>query len=376
MPAILFVMKYPLHRDENLKRKFDGQMSAARRLGYETYCIGYDKRGMTLLGENTSEPLLQSAFASMPGYDHTLIFHNLMSAVGAVLKRRKIDFVYMRYMPTFGNAPKALRALKAQGGRLIMEYPTYPIAQENNRFFLRRQVFRYADHVLAKINPLVDLYTLIGEPCHGTLNGRPAQNIFNGVDVNAFPLHQPNADAPIRLLALASMSGWHGYDRILHSLADYRGSADVRLEFAGGDGDGSLARWQLLTHALQLDGKVTFHGALHGDALNELVALCDVGVGSLGMYRYGLQNATTLKLREYMARGLPFLSAVSDATLPHDPAMVLHVPNSDAPIDMAQVVRFAQAAKQNTALPASMRAYAQAHMSWEGILSDILSRFA
>ena len=29
MPTILFVMKYPLHRKENLKAKFDGQLAAA-----------------------------------------------------------------------------------------------------------------------------------------------------------------------------------------------------------------------------------------------------------------------------------------------------------------------------------------------------------
>ena len=94
---------------------------------------------------------------------------------------------------------------------------------------------------------MVDLYTLIGEDGGGTLRGRPAMNIVNGVDVR-LPLHVPRTGDPaVRLLALASMSGWHGYDRILRSLAAYRGDADVRVEFAGGDGDGSLGKWKLLT---------------------------------------------------------------------------------------------------------------------------------
>ena len=277
-------------------------------------------------------------------------------------------------MPTFGSALGAMRALKAQGGRLVIEYPTYPIAQENNRFFFRRQVFRYADHVLAKINPLVDLYALIGDPCDGVLNGRPALNIVNGVDAEALPLHAPNADAPIRLLALASMSGWHGYDRVIRALAASQGDADVRLEMVGADGDGSMEKWRALAEALSLRERVTFHGPLYGDALNQMIAQCDVGVGSLGMYRYGLKSATTLKLREFMARGLPFLSAVDDPTLPDNPEWMLRASNDDTPIDMAQIVAFARRAKASPELPARMRAYALAHMSWEGTLRRVLER--
>ncbi|MDD3213063.1 MAG: glycosyltransferase, partial [Eubacteriales bacterium] len=319
MPTILFLMKYPLHRQENLKAKFDGQLAAARALGWDTYCIGWDERGMSLIGSGTSVFLRRNRFARMRGYDHTLIFPDLMAAARKAMRTIHVDVLYLRYMPTFAGAVKTIRQLKAQGGKLILEYPTYPKEAENSRFFLRRQVFRYTDSVLAKINPMVDLYTLIGAPCGGTLEGRPAMNIVNGVNVTALPPHTPNpGGTAVRLLALASMSGWHGYDRILRSLAAYQGDADVRIEFVGGEGDGSLAKWRALSGELGLADRVTFHGALYGDALNAAVASCDVGVGSLGMYRYGLAQGMTLKLREYMARGLPFVTAVDDPALPND----------------------------------------------------------
>ena len=375
MPTILFLMKYPLHRRDNLQSKFDGQMTAARALGWKAYCVGWDKRGMTLIGDGVRMPLRRNRFAGLPGYDHTFIFADLMAAAHEALRHISADVIYLRYMPTYRGALRTLRHFKARGGRLVLEYPTHPIEKENNRFFLRRQVFRYTDHILAQIHPMVDLYTLIGAPCDGTLGGRPAMNIVNGVDVAAFPAHTPNAaDPTVRLLALASMSGWHGYDRILRSLAAYRGDADVRIEFVGGDGDGSLATWKALAEELNLSGRVTFHGPLYGEALNRLIAQCDVGVGSLGMYRYGITRGMTLKLREYMARGLPFLSAVNDPALPADPAFAFRVPNDDTPIDMEQVVAFAQSAKRDGQTGARMRAYAQSHMSWEGVLRDVLER--
>ncbi len=50
MPAILFVMKYPLHCRDNLQAKFDGQLAAARALGWDAYHIGWDYTGLWLVG--------------------------------------------------------------------------------------------------------------------------------------------------------------------------------------------------------------------------------------------------------------------------------------------------------------------------------------
>ncbi len=377
MPTILFIMKYPLHKQENLKAKFDGQVTAARTLGWDAYLIGWDKEGMSLIGKEGVVPLRRNRLTALPGYDHTLIFHDLMAAVTAAFRHIHVDVLYLRYMPTFAGALRTVKQLKAQGGKLVLEYPTYPKEAENNRFFLRRQVFRYTDHILSKIHPMVDLYTLIGQPCDGTLDGRPAMNIVNGVNVAALTPHTPNPqDNTVRLLALASMSGWHGYDRILYSLAAYHGETPVHIDFVGGDGDGSLAKWQALVQELGVDNRVTFHGPLYGKALDDRVAACDVGVGSLGMYRYGITQGMTLKLREYLARGLPFISAVDDPALPEDPAFALRVPNDDTSIDMQAVVTFAQHAKQAPDAAARMRAYAQQNLSWEGVLRGVLERVA
>ncbi len=375
MPTILFVMKYPLHRRENLQAKFDGQLAAARTLGWDAYCIGWDNTGMALIGRDGAVPLLRHNWTRLPGYDHTLIFMDLMAAVRKAMRHISVDVLYLRYMPTFTGALRTIRALKARGGKLVVEYPTYPKEAENSRFFVRRQVFRHTDRVLARIHPMVDLYTLIGAPCDGTLDGRPAMNILNGVNLNTFPSHTPNiATATVRLLALASMSGWHGYDRLLQALSAYKGNADVRVEFVGGDGDGSLKAWRAMATELGLDHRVTFHGPLYGAGLDRLIASCDVGVGSLGMYRYSIQHSMTLKLREFMARGLPFITATDDPALPAQAEYALRVPNDDTPISMEEVVTFARRVKADADIGGQMRAYAREHLSWEGVLRDVLDK--
>lgn len=42
-------------------------------------------------------------------------------------------------------------------------------------------------------------------------------------------------------------------------------------------------------------------------------------------HRKGQYRSMTLKLREYMARGLPFVYAVDDPSLPEDPAVCLRL---------------------------------------------------
>ena len=375
MTTILFVMRYPLHRGENLKIKFDGQIAGARALGLKPYWIGWDDTALWLMGGDTPVRLLGTGCTRLPAYEHTLFYVKLMQAVRLACQRQRFDLMYLRYMPTFHGALTALRTFKQTGGRLILEFPTWPRDQENNRFFLRRQVFRYTDHILQQITPMVDLFTAIGEPCGNPLYGRPAMNIVNGADVSSLPLHQPRSQSEeIHLLALASMSGWHGYDRILHSLAAYRGDARVHIDFVGGDGDGSLAAWKTLAEELGLTEQVTFHGACYGAALEAIFTQSDVGVGSLGMFRYGLQHATTLKLREYMARGLPFLYATEDPSLPDEPDFALRVSNDEQPILMEDVVRFARNVQQNPEIAQRMRRYAEDHMSWKSVLKAVLER--
>ncbi len=375
MAVILFVMKYPLHQNDNLKPKFDGQMAAARALGYEAYGIGWDPEGMWLMGEGTRALLKRNRLTGMPGYDHTKIFMDLMAAVRAVLLKKRVDVLYLRYMPTFAGAQKILQKLKAQGGKLVVEYPTYPKEKGIKTSFWRGLVFSHTDRVMERIHPLVDLYTLIGEPCNGFLDGRPAMNIVNGVPVEGVTPHVPRPQDPsVSMLALASMAKCHGYDRVIKALGEYQGSAAVRIHMVGPDADGSLAEWKKLAETLGLQDRVIFHGPLYGQALDDVMAACDVGLGLFGLYRVGLSEATPLKLREYMARGIPFVNAGYDPGIPMDERFSLCLPNDASPISMERMVEFALRTKGDDEAPVAMRAYAREHMTWEGILEGVFAR--
>lgn len=375
MASVLFLMRYPLERDDNLKIKFDGQMAAVRALGHEAACIGWDRRGLWLCREDGRTLLRSSRLTGLPGYDKTLVYVELMAALKRAAALVRFDAVYMRFMPVFDNAPGALAAVKAQGARLVVEHPTYPFENGKRTSLVRMPVFAWNARVFRRLEPMIDLYALIGEPCGGTLNGRPAMNILNGVDVRRLPLHQPRVGAQdVGMLALASMSVWQGYDRLIEALARYGGGERVTLHMVGGEGDGSLAAWKRLAQERGVADRVVFHGELHGAALDEVAAACDIGVGGLGLHRKGQYRSMTLKLREYMARGLPFVYAVEDPSLPEEPNFCLKIANDESAIDLSALVAFARRAQADAATPARMRAYAESRMSWEGVISQVLER--
>jgi glycosyltransferase involved in cell wall biosynthesis len=141
--------------------------------------------------------------------------------------------------------------------------------------------------------------------------------IGNGIDVEAV---EPRAAAPgwpapvLRLVAVATVSKWHGYDRLLRAVKSFserpHRAFDVRLVIAGEGPE--LAALRTLSASLGLDDRVVFAGSVTGAPLRDLYAQSHLAVSSLGLHRIGLSTASVLKAREYCAVGIPFIASGPD----------------------------------------------------------------
>ena len=233
---------------------------------------------------------------------------------------------------------------------------------------LPRKAFSlYANLWKEKLMQYPDVFIFTGDADFDTFYGKPAVNIDNGIYVESMPVRKPERDKEaVHILALASMSYWHGYDRLIRSAAQYSGSVPVVIHMVGGNDGGMLPQWEKLTEELHAEDKVIFHGKMYGDELTHMFDLCDVGINSLGLYRKDLEATSELKVREYTARGLPFVCTVDDPALRFaDKPFWIKLANDDSVPDMKEIVDFALAMRQEPEHPANMRAYAQKHMSWE-----------
>ena len=362
---ILFVMKYPINKDYSILQKLNGEMNAVRKLGHEVNYVSFDDESLYLNTECGREVIRKTTLGRSGFYYHTLVFRDIYLSVIKAIKTHKYDVVYFRYAP-IGLTGKRMIKLLSQKAKIVVEIPTFPPNQEKQKTFLRRLYMRYSNHFWKKSARYIDLFTGIGEQSESFLN-RPLLNIDNGVDVELIPLRKKRSDGKMHLLAVASMSKWQGYDRLIKGLSlwkDERADKYI-IDLVGDDFDGSLNRWKELAKECNIEKQVCFHGKKVGAELTALFEVATIGIGSLSLFWKGINNSSILKIREYMARGLPFVYASNDPHIPQDAKWCLRVPNDDTPIKMQDIDTFITRLDSESHLEEKMRAYAEKNMTWE-----------
>lgn len=361
---ILYIIRYSIDEPFNLKKKFDGQIAAFRSLGYDVYYIGYDRNHLYLIHDDDKTEYGNTHF-KIPSYLHTQFYNDLHKAAIKAIKEVGINIVYWRSAPLFATSCKVAETAKEAGAKLIIEIPTFPPNQENNFTGIRKAFSVYSGRFSDKFNQLVDYYTVIGENAGGEYKGKPAINIENGIDIDSIRQRIPQTDKnEIHILAVSAMRYWHGYDRLIKSIAAYQGSYDIKLHLVGGF-DGECAQeWKRLAEDLNISENVIFHGYLYGDDLDDLADICDLGCASLRRNDYS--HVSELKTREYTARGLPFILALEDRTFEKAEKRFWYLVSNDNSIpDMNGIVDFALQMRKDKEMIPYMCEFAKNYLTWE-----------
>lgn len=384
MKKALFIIKYLIgdNRD-NLYTKFSGQIKAVEKLGYDVWYIAIDKDEIYMC--NKKEKVKIGSVASKKGkvkiWEQVSFYNNFYKAIYHYIEQLNVnfDFSYIRSMFFCPHSMKLLKYLSKSSVKVVMEVPTHPAKNEykrNSNILLKYALLM--QHELTKLHSkYVDLYTLIGESSNGSYFGSKAINIENGIQIESIPAKvRTENKGEIHILALATMAKWHGYDRFIKGMYDYYkdgGKEEVILHMVGNDGDGSLSKWKHLASDLKLNNRVIFEGYKYGVELQDIINKCDIGIASLGLYRKDLYNATELKTREYMARGIPFVYSTNDKVLNTLKDLCMKVENNPGNIDVSSVIDFVSKTRDKKNMTFEMREYATRCMSWSAQFEKILN---
>ncbi|WP_404473091.1 glycosyltransferase [Microbacterium aerolatum] len=126
---------------------------------------------------------------------------------------------------------------------------------------------------------------------------KPTMTFPNGIDLSKQPVAaDERSDLPELLFVASTFATWHGLDLLLDDL--HRTDADFRLHLVGDVDPADRER------AIR-DPRLVLHGRLTPDAIRDLTAQSWVGLSSFALERKGMEEACTLKVREYLASGLP-----------------------------------------------------------------------
>ena len=193
---------------------------------------------------------------------------------------------------------------------------------------------------------------------------KPHLTLGNGISVESVPIKTSFSfiDSELHLLCVANVMKWHGLDRLIQGMIEYKGTTKINLHIVGGGSE--IPAIQQMVKKLSATNQVFFYGPLYGKDLDEMFNRCDIAVGSLGIHRIGLHEATTLKAREYCSRGIPFIYGIPDMDFPSDFPYVLQIPADESSIDMANVIRYAKTVYADLNFSMKMREYAKQSLDW------------
>lgn len=112
-----------------------------------------------------------------------------------------------------------------------------------------------------------------------------------------------------------SFSAWHGLDKLFIAAKQWPGKdLQCRLVFhliGRLSADQSEQAGEISSDAVRFES----HGLMNEAEYIAILQKCDIGIASLALERKGLQEASTLKVREMLAFGLPIYSGHKDLAL-------------------------------------------------------------
>ncbi|EOS54330.1 glycosyltransferase [Paenibacillus barengoltzii] len=87
-----------------------------------------------------------------------------------------------------------------------------------------------------------------------------------------------------------------------------------------------------------------FHGRLDRRDYEPLMYQADVAIGTMALYRKGMNEASPLKVREYLAYGLPVIIGYQDTDFPESVPFLLQLPNASGNLEhhLAEIDAFVQ----------------------------------
>lgn len=307
---------------------------------------------------------------------------NQMKVISDYLKDKEYDVCYIRYDFSTPGFISLLKQIKKICPQIFLELPTYPYEEENKYGILsktkiaidvqyRKQLHNYIDYIVTFYEGYSDLF------------GIPVIVIPNGFDFSTMPLaKEALSDDEIHIVAVSSMREWHGYERIIEGFKKYyetdnENKYNFILHLVGNGRE--YGKYHSLVENYNLGNHIVLEGAMHGEKLNALYEKCALGIDSLARHRSGIEVLSSLKSREYGAKGIPLINSCKIDIIDDDFPYVLRVPANEEPVDIESVVAFYEkcyhSGKTRQEIGTEIRSYIESRSGMKETFRKVVERF-
>lgn len=365
-------MNFAVKENSGIRKKVFAQVKALQKHGLEVDVVYFEDNKIYISGDNSNITFEANSKVQFLSF----LYGGFLEKLDAT----SYNYVYIRHFLTNPMFLMLLSKLKkcSSDAKIFMEIPTYPYRFEfADMPFVKRLGLWVDERCVVFFKKYID--RIITFSAEKKIFGIPTIQTDNGIDIEQFPMIPKAAfdGNTIHLFGLANVQKWHGYDRIIEGMKLYyeaNPAIEVIFDIGGNGNEIPVLKQKVSDYGLQ--DKVIFHGFVSGEELIKLFKQTHVGVGSFGMHRIGVANGqtSTLKAREYAARGLPIVLGHQDRGFPEGFRYLLELPADESPIDIKQIASFflnIHAADY----PREMNAYAKEKLTWFVNLASVVDTY-
>lgn len=309
MRRIVFIANIEMNPTSGIFLKVKNQCIA---LSYENECVLVCKKK----GFITKVLFHQGTQKAINQFGEVDNIQNILSIGLKEIETPGVSVLYFRL--TLKPAIEQVRLLKhakEKGIRVFYEIPTYPYFYEqiNNS---HRKILTFGKMMVEKLIFQVSQKYIDCIPVIISNSKIKKKNKFleitNGISSEHLPFltGKLKKDDSFNFIGVGTLVSYHGYERLIKSIYDYGVYEDNKEIYFHIVGNGpELKKLEKLVYKLGMQKNIIFYGALKNKDLDEIFDKADIGVGALALYKRHADIDTTLKVVEYLVRGLPILTS-------------------------------------------------------------------
>lgn len=296
------------------------------------------------------------------------------------------SFCYVRFeLLRHKYFKRVLDLCAAINTQIVTEIPTFPPYQESfarakakfksGQFIGGLKTMAGAGIVAGDMNTLANMSSMVCVVADDfKFKKTKTIRIENGIDLQRNQLAPYSKKNVINIIAVSNFAVWNGYDRAIGGLRQYYAftpNRKVYLTFVGPLDNAPELQKQV--KELGLENEVTFTGSLSGVELDEQYANADIALGALGNHRRKVFANSSLKVKEYAARGM--LMVLSNAEgIERDILDNSFVVKSDESlIDFKSIVNWFDSIENKELLKKRIHEFAVDHYAWDSQMKKVLS---
>ncbi len=312
-------LHWPRTTTSSVGKKMLRQISAWRTLGHEARLFSHlhptAEKNLLLDGERFFYSLKSGPFGLIPGELSRIA---ALKRLAAAVREYQPDVIYLRWamyvfplQRLYAIAPAVLEINTND----VEEHKLLgPVKSGYNRL-TRSITLGGASGLVYPSQELAEM------PVFKSFN-KPWVVVGNSIDLETtLSLPAPHNDKPHLAFIGTPGFAWHGVEKLVPLAEQY---PDMVIDVIGYDSINGVPH---------PPANLILHGYLVGEACDRVLAQADAAIGTLALHRAGLNEATPLKVRDCIARGIPCILPYYDSDLADlDNDWILPIPNDETNI--------------------------------------------